>query len=413
MSGDDVATVTGREGCPAHVPPSSVHVFDYQADPRATPTPFDAYMALRDHSNFWSPVSGGFFVLTDAASIRDAYQDGVVFSSRTTGLNYTTFAAKMIPLQLDPPVHALYRRLLASAFSPAAANRLVPAIHQICADLLPRFASRGSADVIAEFAGPLPRIIFLQHLLKLPLEEMGTFLAWADGMLRQEDPALTKRSGDALWAYLRELIPARRRNPVEGDVLSEIIAGTVDGRAVTTDEAINIASLLFIAGLDTVTTALAFSLHFLAGHPQHRRQLVENPLLVESAVEELLRVHAFVNPVRTCTKDMEFHGLTLRAGDRVLLPAALAGRDDREFADAAEVRFDRASNRHLAFGAGPHRCLGSHLARKQLQIALTAFHEVLPEYELDESLPITFHAGGVMGMDRVPLRWTAPAPASA
>jgi len=405
MADEQTSASLASASCPAHIPDSRVHEFDYQADPRATPTPFDAYLQLAGRENFWSPVSGGFWVLTDAASIRDAYQDGVTFSSATTGLNYTKFASKMIPLQLDPPEHAIYRRLLAGAFSPAAATRLSPAIEQICAELIPRFADRGHGDAIADFAGPLPRIVFLQHLLMLPLSEMDTFLTWADGMLRQEDPALTKRSGDALWSYLRNLIPQRIKHPVEGDVLSEVINGTVDGRPVTEDEVINIASLLFIAGLDTVTTALAFSLKFLAEHPDHRKQLVANPALMDSAIEELLRFHAFVNPVRTCTKDINFHGVPLRTGDRVLLPATLAGRDDHEFADAKSVNLGRGSNRHLAFGAGPHRCLGSHLARLELRIALTEFHKAIPDYEPDPAAEITFHAGGVMGMDKLPLRW--------
>jgi cytochrome P450 len=176
---------------------------------------------------------------------------------------------------------------------------------------------------------------------------------------------------------------------------------------VTEDEVLDMAWLLFLAGLDTVTSALSFSFHFLATHAEHRHQLMENPALIPSAVEELLRYHSFVSSVRTATRDVEFHGIELREGDRILPASVLAARDPEEFERPDQMVFDRSANRHMAFGAGPHRCLGAHLARLEMRVAIEEFHRRVRDYELLPGGRVLFHAAGTMGMDALSLRWTA------
>jgi cytochrome P450 len=200
------------------------------------------------------------------------------------------------------------------------------------------------------------------------------------------------------------VISERRRAPAD-DIISVLLGSEVDGRLMNDEEVLDTCFLLFMAGLDTVTASLGFMFKFLAENPEHRRQLVEDPSIAPAAVEELVRVHAVVNPTRTVIQDTELCGVRLRKGQRILLSTALATRDPDAYGDALTVRFDRKPNNHIAFGAGPHRCLGSHLARKELQIALVEWHRRIPDYRVAAAPTIKAHAGGVLGIDVLPLEW--------
>jgi cytochrome P450 len=184
-----------------------------------------------------------------------------------------------------------------------------------------------------------------------------------------------------------------------------MLAADVRDRSLTRDEAINICFLLFLAGLDTVTAALGFCILHLARSPRDREALVADPSRVPKAVEEFLRAYAIVQATRTVVEDVEFHGVTMRAGDRVLVGTTLAGRDPMVHPQSAVVDFDRPSKRNLAFGAGPHRCLGSHLARHELTTAIVALHERVPDYRLADGAELRYWGGGVLGVERLPLVW--------
>jgi cytochrome P450 len=180
----------------------------------------------------------------------------------------------------------------------------------------------------------------------------------------------------------------------------------VDGERLTQDEAYAFTYLLFMAGLDTVTNSLGFTWMFLAQHPGHRRQIVEDPRIIPDAVEELLRYYSFVGITnRTVSRDLEFAGVAMRGGDRIMLPTSAAGRDDEQFPDAQVVDFGREPNRHLAFAAGPHRCLGSHLARAELRIALAEWHRRIPEYRI-AGTGVTYHGGALGGPTALSLEWS-------
>jgi cytochrome P450 len=173
---------------------------------------------------------------------------------------------------------------------------------------------------------------------------------------------------------------------------------------VTDNDLLAFCLLMFMAGLDTVAMQLSYSMYHLAQHPDDRRRLVESPSLWDSAVEEFLRYYAFVSPSRKVMKDTEIAGCPVKAGQMVWLPLASANRDPEEFPEADTVLIDRTPNRHLAFGAGPHRCLGSHLARQELLIGLTEWHKRIPDYHLDAHVPVREH-GGQVGLDNLPLVW--------
>jgi cytochrome P450 len=163
--------------------------------------------------------------------------------------------------------------------------------------------------------------------------------------------------------------------------------------------------LLYAAGLDTVAGELGYMFLHLATHPDHRRLVTEQPERIPAFVEEALRVYSIVTTNRIVTRDTEFAGCPMKAGDRVLLSMPAADRDPRQFADADTFDVERTNNRHIAFAAGPHRCLGSHLARLELQIAVEEWHRRIPEYSLAADAEVTFHVGGVAGVDSLPLEW--------
>ena len=268
------------------------------------------------------------------------------------------------------------------------------------------FAADSACDLVEQFTGVYPQVVFLRHVLHLPVEQMEMFLAWEhDVMHHPIVPEQAARSSQAVIDYLTEVVARRARDPLPNDLLSELLAMPIDDRLMTQDEVIDIAFLLFAAGLDTVTSALSFSFHYLARNPDKRRQIVDDPSIIPAAIEELLRYHAFVSSVRTATRDVEFHGISIKEGERVLPVSVLAARDPAEFPDPDEMRFDRPANRHIAFGTGPHRCLGSHLARMEMKVALEEWHRRIPDYELQPGVLVNFHAAGTLGIDNLPMRW--------
>jgi cytochrome P450 len=401
--------------------------FDYHHDPRIAADPFGVFDAARGRRAFWSEKYGGYWVLTEAADIRQAFQQPEAFSSRITGIPPTPRPRALLPLELDPPEHGVYRHPLASVFSPQAVARMEPSIRRTCAALVDAVAGRGSCEFLADFAVPFPTTIFVE-LLGLPAAEATHFAAWNHALLHALDrPEVRAEAKEQIAGYLDELVDRRIREVAAGargdggcppdsggvsrqgtrddDLFAVLARAEVGGRPLTKDEIFDYAFLLFIAGLDTVTAALGFSFAYLARRPEHRKALVGDPALVPTAVEELLRAFSVVNPARTATRDFEFAGVCLKEGDRVLLSTVLANRDPAEFDDPTDVRFDRPANRHLAFGAGPHRCLGSHLARCELKVALEEFHRRIPDYRIADGAVIRAHGGGAMGVDHLPLIW--------
>jgi cytochrome P450 len=305
----------------------------------------------------------------------------------------------LLPLEVDPPLHTEYRRILNPRFTPRAIAALEPEVRRIVGDLLDGFAGRGSCDFHREFATPLPSGIFLA-LMGLPPEDLPRFLRWRDDTIRPDvDPGdfegarrIRDRTAHAISGYFRDAIAARRADPDES-LLSTIVHADLAGRPLTETELLGISHLLLLGGLDTVTATLDCMVTFLARNPDHRRQLAEDPSSVPAAVEELLR---WLSPVmvvpRTASEDVTVRGVDLRAGDGVTLVLGAANTDDDAFGPAA-VDFRREPNKHLAFGAGHHLCLGAHLARLELRVALEELHARIPDYWFPDGFEPHFSTG--------------------
>ncbi len=360
--------------------------------------PHEAYARLRTEC----PVARepGFFPGTTNVFV-SRYEDVLwalkhpeVFSSSPGAIDIGQ-EHPLIPLQVDPPEHAQYRRLLDPEFSPAKMRALEPDVRALTNVLIDTFADRGACDFHADFAEPLPSSLFLR-LMGLPQSDLTEFLGWRDDTIRpggetpEETQAIRDRAGAAITAYFEAALDERAVRPDDG-LMSRIAAGEVDGRPLTRAEQLGMCHLLLLAGLDTVTATLDCMVTYLARHPDRRQVVVADPERMAAAVEELLRTETPVVMVpRLVAVDTTIGGVEVKAGDSATIVLGAADTDDAEFPDAGAVDFDRERNRHLAFGAGPHRCLGSHLARLELRVALEEFHRRIPDYRIADDAEIVF-----------------------
>jgi len=319
---------------------------------------------------------------------------------------------KLIPLQVDPPEHAPYRRLLDPEFAPKRMKPLEPEVRALVNQLIDRFIDRGECDVHEELATPLPSGVFLA-LMGLPQSDLPMFLQWRDDTIRPDvapgdmeaAAAVRERVGHELSEYFERMVEEKRKNP-EDTLLTRIAHGEVDGRPLTREETLGICHLLLLGGLDTVTATLDCALAYLAQHPDRRQAIVDNPALAPVAVEELLRHQTPVMMVlRVVKEDCELAGQELKQGDGMMVILGSANSDDSEFDAASECDFTREANRHLAFGAGPHRCLGSNLARMELVIALEEWHRRIPDYRIKEGTELLY-SPGIRQTAELPLVWT-------
>jgi cytochrome P450 len=393
-------------GVAEHVAPGLVRDFDYHTDGAFLVDPFAALDRMREDRVFFSPAYGGYWVLTRAEDVRDAFQQPGVFSSAQFSIPTGVYPRTMRPLALDPPQHGQYRQPLAPLFAPAAVSRREPELRRICSDLVGGFAGAGRCDLVAELARPFPTTMFVV-MLGLPLEEAATFQRWNHDLTHAyDDPSVRRDAAQSIVRYLDELVRAREKeDPAGEDLLSALTQASVAGRPLDHEELVDYAFMLFVAGLDTVTAMLSFTFQALATDPDLRAKLVARPDLVPQAVEEFLRARAIINTARVVTRDVTFAGVAMRAGDRVLLSTALASRDPREVDRADQIELDRTVNRHLAFGAGPHRCVGSHLARLELAIAVEELLRRVPDFRLVPDERTVVHGGGSFGIDQLVVEW--------
>jgi cytochrome P450 len=317
----------------------------------------------------------------------------------------------LIPLQVDPPRHTQYRRLLNPRFVPREIEKLEPDMRTLVRRLLDGFADRGHCDFHEEFATPIPSGIFLA-LMGLPMSDLPMFLRWRDNTIRPDvEPGdlegaatIRRETAHEISEYFRTAIAERREAAPDDRLLSQIIHSTIDGRQLDETELLGIAHLLMLGGLDTVTATLDCMVTYLANHPDRRQQLIDDPGRIPAVIEELMRWETPVMIVpRIVKQDMELGGVSLHAGDGVNLVLGAANLDDDEFADPS-VDFDRDPNRHVAFGGGHHLCLGAHLARLELRVALEEFHSRIPDYRIVAGAELRF-SPGIRQAEHLPIEW--------
>ena len=374
-------------------------------DPEFAARPQQFYPMLRDMGLV---ENEGMTLITRHEDVVWALRHPDLFSSNMDAIDIGN-VRPLIPLQIDPPDHVKFRRLLDPLFAPREIEKLEGAVRLLVTELIDAFVDRGECEFNAELAIPLPCTVFLR-LMGLPLDDLDLFLRFKDGIIRPEAADLAegrviaRATGQEIYAYFERVIEARRAAP-EDDLISGFIGAEIDGERLTTEDILDISYLFLLAGLDTVTASLGCAVAYLADHPDRQRSLRDDPGLVPAAVEELLRWETPVPGVlRISTQDVEVGGGTIPAGTSVTCLLASANTDGTEFAEPETIDFGRPANRHLAFGAGVHRCLGSHLARVEMRVALEEFHRRVPAYAVKAGEKPVYTAG-IRGVEYLPLVW--------
>jgi cytochrome P450 len=403
-----------------NTPPQIVREAEF--NPMAGTMSAGSYFAAFDqvrtaHRRFYSTVADGFWVFTRHHDILAAYRKWEDFSSESVTFLTADPPFTWIPEMLDPPEHTSWRRLLKPFFAPRRVAYMQRQIRSRCTEIIDDLAHRNSGDFVTDFARRFPTAVFLDFM-GLPVERLDEFLAWQDAIMRLPfvDAGLdATRVGISLQAMAEvqdcfaKLIEERRANPRIGshDIVSAALSWRIDERPIPIHDVLALCLLLFMAGMDTVSAQLSYIFWHLAGHEADRSRIVDRPGLIPSAVEEFLRVYTVTAPARKVTRDMDFLGCPMQAGDMVWLPLAMANRDPAVFPVADEVIVDRTPNNHIAFGAGPHYCLGAHLARLELRVALEEWHRRIPSYHLSDGAEVPEHGGQTLGIDSLPLTWSS------
>jgi len=382
----------------------------------AAPQP--VYMTVLDQGGFVGPNDG--FALSFERSITEhVLRHHELFSSQfELGLGNVR---PMIPLNVDPPMHSKYRKLLDPLFAPRRMDEQEEDITRRVNGFIDAFIDRGECNFSEDFAELFPSSVFL-GLMGLPEEQLRMFLRLRDGILHPEkiDPdamfdvekrqVVMNATGQEIYEYFGALVDERRARPAD-DIISRFIASEIDGERLSRNDILDICFLFLIAGLDTVSDSLTCFYAFLATHPEHRQQIVDHPEVIANAVEELLR---WESPVptgvpRVATQDTELpNGTQIPAGTAVAINYGAANVCPVTFGDPLEVRFDREVNPHIAFGGGVHRCLGSHLARRELRITLREWHRRIPDYSIKPGHEKLEYPPGLRHVKDLTLVWPVP-----
>jgi cytochrome P450 len=409
-------------------PTVPVVTFDYTTT-ESEGTWFAKYDDLRTQFPWYRNEFGpGFWTMCNYHGILEIMQNPQVFSNSVVTALDPEPAIKWIPEMLDGDEHKQWRRQLGPLFSPGAVERLESRVRQRAIDIIDGIVARsgaseatgngsgaseatgkmqGSCDFMADFATRFPTTIFLD-LMGLPVDELDQYLEWEHDILHAggSDEEKLQKQITAMFAVMGRFstVIAERRVEPRDDIVSKALNYEIDGKPVTDQDLLSFCLLMFMAGLDTVSVTLGWTFLHLARNDEDRERVVSEPAVIPTAVEEFVRAYAIVIPARKVMADVEIQGCPMKAGDMVKIPLNAATRDDAAFPYAATVDITRKPNNHIGFGAGPHRCLGSHLARQELRIALEEWHARIPNYRIAPDAQM-LETGGQLGLESLPLVW--------
>ena len=392
---------------PSHVPGDRIVDFDLYDPPGLDEGFHGAWaglMASNDQDIVWTPRNGGHWIALRGRLMREIFADYRRFSSRivlvpkVSGEHY-----KMMPMTLDPPAHRSYRNLLNSSLSPKAVAAMEARIRRLAITLIEAVRAQGQCNFTTAYAEVLPIHIFLS-MIDLPPEDAGPIRYLIDQINRPDGSMSFDQAIQGFYDYLAPIVDARKGKDGD-DLLTRLINGTVDGRPVTREEALELGSNILMGGLDTVTNFLGFVMRWLAEHPAERRRLAEDRTLIPAAIEEFLRRFPIVIVAREVVDDIDYEGVHMRKGDMVVLGTPIHGLDPSENICPMDVRFERDAREFSTFGNGNHRCAGAYLARTELRITLEEWLARIPEFSIDPAADIKNRAGIVGSISALPLTW--------
>jgi len=396
---------------PAHVPPSLVLAADPWSSGDVQPHDWMLRVAggrgLRysQHNPLGFALGEGCWIAQGAEEI-----SAILLDDRNFLSHGSTGVGKLIgedlalsPLESDGTDHNRLRGLLRPLFQPKAVEAYRERISALAMDLIAKIEADRRCEFVQDYALKLPTQIFLE-LMGLPVADLPRFLEWENIVMGRDAPEKMPETWLKIRAYLAAAIEERHKAPSE-DLLSRILAHSAAQAGDPVAEALGMAMLLFVAGLDTVVTALGWHFLHLAEHPEKQERLRSDPSLIPAAVDELLRAYAFTSLTRIAARDVEVRGVKIKAGDVVVCPSVLASRDSTVYADPAKVDFDRGATRHFAFGLGKHICIGMHLARLELIVSLQCWLANVPRFHTPEGYRPPWHGGVSLGLDALELNW--------
>lgn len=400
--------IAGRDNIPAHVPRELVRSIGLTFGPEFLAAPHD-YMArlhetmppiyydVNDYGNAWHLLKyeHAMFMLRHP----DIFSNEGATPFPRDPDDYFYF----IPIEIDPPHHRKYRAILEPLFSPKGVLALEGKIRDMANDLIDQIIDKGECEYTTDFGRPLPVSVFLD-LMGLPQEKRDTFVKWAVDLLHSNDRTIMAEAMRVISAYLKEVIAEKTKNPDE-HVISRIVHATVDGRPMSPPEIFGFVIFLFIGGLDTVFATLNNIWLWLARNPERRQEMINDPANINAQVEELLRAWSVTFSGRVLAQDYEMGGVKMKKGDRVTAILPACNFDPEIFPNPTVVDFHRPRKPILAFTVGVHSCMGAHLARLEIKVALQEWLRRIPDFSLKPGTTIEYRPGGVVGPEHVPLVW--------
>jgi cholest-4-en-3-one 26-monooxygenase len=395
-------------------------VYDLDSYQRAIP--HDTFQRLRKESPVHfnaEPGGRGFWAITKYADVVTISKDPKTFSSARGGTNLPDYPPEelsiiqMLMVNMDPPKHNKFRNLVSKGFTPRMIAQLEPIIRKAAARTVDAIAKQGECDFVRSVAGELPLII-IADLLGVPQEDRGKVFDWSNRLIGFDDPEFQtsiqdgKLAAGELWMYANALAAQRREKP-ELDLTSVLVHASLDGEKLNEMEFDAFFLMLAVAGNETTRNAISGGTLALMQHPEQRKRLIDDPSLIPSAVEEILR---WVTPVihfrRTATRDVELRGKTIRENDKLAVFYSSANRDEEVFPNPYEFDVSRTPNEHLAFGVGQHFCLGASLARLELKIIFEELLRRLPDLTLTGDVR-RLRSNFINGIKEMPVRYTPEA----
>jgi cytochrome P450 len=353
-----------------------------------------------------SDAHGGFWTFSRHADVKDGFSDGERYATvPTVTIPVNPAAVPILPLQADPSVHREFRRILDPFFRPRAVAKYEDGIRQVTNELIDSFIEQGSCEFVEDFARPLPGRFIFRSFLGLPESEVDEAFRLTLAIMHSLGTAEAATVHKHFIELIGRMLARRRSEPPKGDVIDALFAGTVQGRPLTEDERLRMVLMLIAAGLDTTAHSISAIMLTLARRPELRARLDAAPELIPRAIEELLRWEPPAGAlVRTARQGVVLDGQRIAAGDHILLLVAAANRDPAEYDRPDEIDFERDNVRHMSFGYAAHYCLGVHLARLELRVAVSELLRRMKDIRLVED-DIEYESGTSRGPVALRLRF--------
>ena len=397
------------ERMPDNVPPGLVHDFDFLEVTVDDPIEFWKNLDRNKIPEiFFTPHNGGHWTMRRIEDVRAVMRDPERFSNFPTGLPVEPGRPAVIPLEIDPPEHRKYRAVLAPLFTPASVKKREARIREVAVKLIERVVVQGHCDFVRDIAGKLPTALFLEFM-GMPIERLEEFLEWEEDILRGA-PEKSKPAMHTLVAYLDQFLKEQAKNPGDNVTGAMLKARDAEGKPWSDDELMSASFMLFTAGLDTVTNTMGFIWSYLAQNPKARRYIresLDNPIKMSCIFHELMRTNTVPTDTRRVRADTVYKGLQLKKGDVIVLAMPMANFDPALVENPDLVDLTREVNPHVAFGMADHRCLGSMLAKAEIEICLKEWLTRIPDFSIAPGTTIKCWVKVIAGMDTLPLIWKA------